>query len=35
MTLAVTIRTDSADWPDAMRLVAAVLDQRAQVEVYR
>lgn len=31
MTLAepdVTIRIDSVDWPDAMRLVAAVLDQR-------
>jgi hypothetical protein len=35
MTLAVTIRIDSADWPAAMRLVAAVLDQRAQVEVCR
>jgi hypothetical protein len=28
MTLAVTIRTDSADWPAAMRLVATILDQR-------
>jgi hypothetical protein len=31
----VTIRVDSADWPHAMRLVAAVLDERAQVEVCR
>jgi ABC-type Fe3+-hydroxamate transport system substrate-binding protein len=30
MTIAVTIRIDSADWPDAMRLVAAVLDQREE-----
>ena len=26
----VTIRVDSADWPAAMRLVAAILNQRAQ-----
>jgi hypothetical protein len=34
----VTIRVDSADWPAAMRIVAAVLEQRAQpgqVEVGR